>query len=137
MNVNFSATIRRAGDVSIIDLTGHLTSFANGALREALSSLLRQGRKEILLNASGLHYLDSSGVGELVQCYLSVIKQGGEMKVVGLTDKIEEIFKITKLYRIFPEFSDERAALQSFPYSREQSRDAEPPAPKLPLAESA
>ena len=113
--MNFSATIRHACDVTIVDLTGHLTSFANGALRQALADLLKQGRREILLNVSDLQYLDSSGVGELVQCYLSVIKLGGEMKVVGLTDKIEEIFKITKLYRIFPEFSDEQAALQSFP----------------------
>ena len=101
----------------MIDLTGHLTSFANGALREALGNLLKQGRKEILLNASGLQYIDSSGVGELVQCYLKVIKVGGQMKVVGLTEKIDEILKVTQLYRIFPEFNDEQAALQSFPYS--------------------
>jgi anti-sigma B factor antagonist len=118
--VNFSATIRRVGQVSVVDLTGHLTSFANGALREALADLLKQRRREILLNARGLQYLDSSGVGELVQCYLSVIKLGGEMKVVGLTEKIEEIFKITKLSRIFPEFNDEQAALQSFPYDHEK-----------------
>ena len=119
--MNFSATIRCSGGISIVDLTGHLTSFANGALREALADLLRQGRRQILLNASRLQYLDSSGVGELVHCYLSVIKLGGEMKVIGLTDKIEEIFKITKLYRIFPEFNDEQAALQSFPYNQEKN----------------
>jgi anti-sigma B factor antagonist len=116
--VNFSATIRRAGEVSIVDLTGHLTSFASGALRQALGELLKQGRKKILLNASGLLYLDSSGVGELVHCYMTAIKLGGEMKVVGLTEKIEEILKITQLYRIFPEFSDEQTALQSFPENR-------------------
>jgi anti-anti-sigma factor len=54
----------------------------------------------------GLQYLDSSGVGELVQCYLSVIKLGGEMKVAGPNRKIEEIFKKTMLSRIFPEFND-------------------------------
>jgi anti-anti-sigma regulatory factor len=59
--------------------------------------------------------LDSSGIGELVRTYLSVIKRDGEMKVVGLTDKAEEILKITKLYQVFQEFQDERSALQSFP----------------------
>jgi hypothetical protein len=39
-------------NVSIVDLTGHLTSFVNGALCEALADLLRQGRREILLNAA-------------------------------------------------------------------------------------
>ena len=119
--MNFSATIRQAGEVSIVDLTGNLTSFASGALREALAGLLKQGRKKIILNAGDLLYLDSSGVGELVHGYMKVIKQGGEMKVVGLSAKVEEILKITQLYRIFQEFGDEQAALQSFPENRKKS----------------
>jgi anti-anti-sigma factor len=118
--VNFSATIRQAGQVSIVDLTGNLTSFASGALRDALAGLLNQGRRQIILNAGGLLYLDSSGVGELVRCYMNVVKQGGEMKVIGLSAKVEEIFKITQLYRIFQEFGDEEAALQSFPENRKK-----------------
>ena len=65
--MNFSATIRQAGEVSIVDLTGHLTSFASGALRVVLAGILKQGLKKIILNAGDLLYLDSSGVGELVQ----------------------------------------------------------------------
>ena len=118
--VNFSATIRQAGQVSIVDLTGNLTSFASGALRDALAGLLNQGRRQIILNAGGLLYLDSSGVGELVRCYMNVVKLGGEMKVTGLSAKVEEIFKITQLYRIIQEFGDEEAALQSFPENREK-----------------
>jgi anti-sigma B factor antagonist len=118
--VNFSAIIRRTGEVSIVDLTGQLTSFASGALRDTIRALMRQGRKKIVLNVHGLLYLDSSGVGELANCYMSVIKQGGEMKVVGLTPKIEEILKTTQLYRIFQEFHDEEAALQSFPENRKK-----------------
>jgi anti-sigma B factor antagonist len=113
--VNFSATIRQTGEVSIVDLTGQLTSFASGALRDTVGGLVERGRKQIVLNVCGLLYLDSSGVGELVNCYMSVIKQGGEMKVVGLTPKVEEILKITKLHRVFQEFHDEETALQSFP----------------------
>src|SRR6266403_4634858 len=118
--VNFSAIIRRTGEVSIIDLSGQLTSFASGALRDTVSGLVRQGRKKIVLNVHGLHYLDSSGVGELVNCYMSVIKRGGEMKVVGLTPQVEEILKITQLYRVFQEFQDEETALQSFPDNRKK-----------------
>jgi anti-sigma B factor antagonist len=113
--VNFSASIRHAEEVTILDLTGHLTSFASGALRDTVGGLLKEGRKNLILNVSGLLYLDSSGVGELVHCYMGVIKGGGEMKVVGLTPKVEEILKITQLYRVLQEFQDEQAALQSFP----------------------
>ena len=112
--MNFSAIIRQVGQVSVVEVTGKLTSFESGALRTSIAKLLKEGRKQILLNLSGLVYLDSSGIEDLVQTYMSVIKSGGEMNVVGLTDKVEEILKITQLYQVFQEFKDERSALQSF-----------------------
>ena len=113
--MNFSAIIRQqVGQVSVVEVTGKLTSFESGALRTSIAKLLKEGRKQILLNLSGLVYLDSSGIEDLVHTYMSVIKSGGEMNVVGLTDKVEEILKITQLYQVFQEFKDERSALQSF-----------------------
>jgi len=122
--VNFSAAIRHTGNVSIIDLNGQLTSFASGVLRQTIGDLMVQGKKQIVLNVGNLNYLDSSGVGALVNCYMGVIKQGGEMKVVGLTPKVEEVLKITQLYRIFQEFQNEEEALQSFPAAKKQSAGA-------------
>ncbi len=119
--MNFSATIRHSGEVSIVDLTGQLTSFASGALRNTIADLIKQGRKKIVLNVGELVYLDSSGVGELVNCYMGVIKQSGEMKVVGLTPKVEEILKVTQLYRVFQEYQNEEAALSSFPERKRES----------------
>jgi anti-sigma B factor antagonist len=112
--VNFSATIRHQGEVSLVDLSGTLTSFETAAMQDAIAGLLRQGRKRIVLNLRELQYLDSSGVGQLVRAYLMVVKAGGEMKAVGLTPRIEEILKITKLSQVFPEFPDEDEALRSF-----------------------
>jgi anti-sigma B factor antagonist len=118
-HANFSARIRRAGAVSLLDVSGRLTSFEVGALRDSISRLLKQGHKDIVLNLSGLQYLDSSGIGELARLYVTVVKQGGQMKVIGLSSKVEEILKITKLYQVFPEFPDEAAALRSFPETGE------------------
>ena len=114
---SFSVTIRQAGPISLLDVSGRLTSFEIGALRESVSRLVKQGRKNIVLNLSGLQYLDSSGIGELARIYVSVVKESGQMKVVGLSPKVEEILKITQLYQVFPEFPSEEAALQSFPES--------------------
>ena len=114
--MNFSATIRQVGQVSVVEVSGKLTSLESGALSNSIAQLLKEGRKQILLNLKGLTYLDSSGIGDLVRTYMSVIKRGGEMKVVGLTDKVEEILKITQLYQVFQEFQDERSAMQSFPH---------------------
>jgi anti-sigma B factor antagonist len=114
-NPNFSVRIRQEGSVTLLDLSGRLTSFETGALREAIAQLLKQKRKHIVLNLSALQYMDSSGIGELARNYVSVVKQGGEMKVVGLSSKVEEVLKITQLYQVFPEFPTEEDAVNSFP----------------------
>ena len=98
-----------------MEVTGSLTSFEAAAFRDAIRGLVSAKRKDIVLNLRCLEYLDSSGIGELVRNYLTVVKSGGTMKVVGLSTKVEEILKITQLYKVFPEFPDEEAALKSFP----------------------
>ncbi len=117
---NFTVNIRHAGPISLLEVTGRLTSFETGALRDSISRLLKEGRKNLVLNLSGLQYLDSSGIGELARMYVSVVKGDGQMKVVGLSPKIEEILKVTHLYQVFPEFPSEEAALESFPKSSRQ-----------------
>jgi anti-sigma B factor antagonist len=112
--VSFSVTIRQQDHVALVDVTGHLTFFEVRELRESVQSLLREKRRNILLNLSGLQYLDSSGIGELARIYVAVVKQGGTMKVVGLAPKVEEVLKITHLSQVFQEFPDEQTALRSF-----------------------
>jgi anti-sigma B factor antagonist len=113
--VNFSVKIRRQNQVTLIEVSGHLTFFEVGALRDSIQSLLKEQRKNILLNLSGLLYLDSSGIGELARIYVAVLKRGGTMKVIGLTSKVEQVLKVTHLSQIFQEFPDEQSALRSFP----------------------
>ena len=108
-------TIRQADKISLVEVSGRLTSFESTTFREAIQRLLNEGHTNILLNLTGLDYLDSSGIGELVRNYLGVVKKGGVMKVVGLAPKVEEILKVTQLYHVFAEFPDEASALNSFP----------------------
>ena len=74
---NFSVTIRQAGTISLFDVSGRLTSYETGALRETISRLMKQGRKNIVLNLGALQYLDSSGIGEIARIYVSVVKASG------------------------------------------------------------
>ena len=113
--MDFSATIRHTPHASLIELRGRLTFFEVGVLRENVTRLLGEGHKHLVLNLSGLQYVDSSGIGELARIYVMVLKGGGEMKVVGLSRNVEKILKVTHLYQVFPEFPDEESALQSFP----------------------
>lgn len=113
--VSFSVNVRQAEKVSLVELKGRLTSFETRAFREMMNSLIKDGHTNFVLNLTELDYLDSSGVGELARNYLSIVKKGGIMKVVGLAPRVQEILKVTQLYRVFPEFPDEASALESFP----------------------
>jgi len=121
--VSFTIEVRQSGAVSLIEMSGRLTSFEAKAFREVIYGLLKQGQTNILLNLTQLEYLDSSGIGELVRNYMTTVKQGGAMRVIGLAPKVEEILKITQLYQVFPEFPDEASALESFA-ARQRSASA-------------
>lgn len=113
--MSFSVNVRQAEGIALVEIAGRLTSFESKAFREMIQGLVKQGQANIVLNLSKLEYLDSSGIGELVRNYMTVVKKGGAMKVVGLAPKVEEILKVTQLYQVFPEFPDEASALESFP----------------------
>ena len=106
---------RQAGDVTILDMSGSIRiGEGSVALREAVRKLLSDGKKKVLLNLGGVNYMDSSGVGELIANYTSVSRDGGELKLLNLTDKIQSLLVITKLLTVFDAYENEAEALNSF-----------------------
>ncbi len=106
---------RQAGDVTILDLDGKVTlGEGSVALRTAIRRLLGEGKNKILLNLAGVGYVDSSGIGELVSSFTAVNKEGGQLKLLKLTQKIQDLLAITKLLTVFDVFDDEGEALGSY-----------------------
>ena len=106
---------RQAGDVTILDLTGKVTiGEGSVALRNAIRRLLGEGKNKILMNLAGVGYIDSSGIGELVSSFTAVNKEDGSLKLLNLTQKIQDLLAITKLLTVFDVFENEGEALSSF-----------------------
>ncbi len=106
---------RQAGDVSILDLSGKVTiGEGSVALRNAIRRMLGEGKSKILLNLGGVGYVDSSGIGELVSSFTAVNKEGGSLKLLNLTQKIQDLLAITKLLTVFDVFENEAEALASY-----------------------
>lgn len=106
---------RQAGDVTILDMDGKITiGEGSVALRGAIRRLLEEGKKNILLNLGGVGYVDSSGIGELVSSFTSTNKEGGSLKLLNLTQKIQDLLGITKLLTVFDTYEDEASALESY-----------------------
>jgi anti-sigma B factor antagonist len=106
---------RQAGDVTILDLEGKITiGEGSVSLRTAIRRLIEEGKKKILLNLAGVSYVDSSGIGELVSSYTTINREGGQLKLLKLTQKIKDLLTITKLLTVFDVYDDESEALNSF-----------------------
>ena len=105
----------RASDgVTVLDIHGKITIEVTAQLRKELADLLEAGRNKILLNLGDVSFMDSSGIGELVRSYHSVMRAEGEVKLLNLTKKIKALLAITKLLTIFECYDDESEAIASF-----------------------
>ena len=106
---------RQAGDVTILDLSGEVRIGEGSiALRDSIRKLSDEGKKKVLLNLAGVKYMDSSGVGELIANYTTISRAGGQLKLLNLTDRIQNILVITKLLTVFDSYDNEAEALKSF-----------------------
>ena len=106
---------RNVGDVTVLDLKGKMTlGEGDELLKDKINSLVSQGRKQLVLNLEGVPYIDSAGLGEVVRTYTTVSRQGGSMKLLNLTKRIEDLLSITKLLTVFDTFDTEAEALKSF-----------------------
>jgi anti-sigma B factor antagonist len=106
---------RAAGDVIILDLKGKMTlGEGDEILKDKVNSLAMQGRKQIVLNLAAVPYIDSAGLGQVVRTYTTVSRQGGSLKLLGLTKRITDLLTITKLLTVFETYDNEADAVRSF-----------------------
>ena len=108
-------TDRSSGDVTIIDVLGKVV-FGEGEeeFRRVASGLIESGRVKLVLNLAEVPYVDSAGISEIVRVYVTASKRGGQMKLLSLTRRVQEVLTITKLLTVFETFDSEDEAVASF-----------------------
>ena len=107
---------RIVGQVTVVKVTGDITLNKGGdvLLKDKVQSLIQQGQKDILLDLSGVSYVDSAGLGELVQAYATTKNRGGALKLLSVTKRLKDLLVVTKLLTVFDTFEAEADALASF-----------------------
>ena len=107
---------RKIGDVVVVDVSGKITLGEGGdaVLKDKMRSLVQQGQTTRLLNLGEVSYVDSAGLGEIVQSYATVNKNGGTLKLLNVTKRIKDLLSITKLLTVFETYDSEAEAVTSF-----------------------
>jgi anti-sigma B factor antagonist len=105
--------VRSEGAASIIDIKGDLTAACEDVLMEAYNEATQSDPKAIVLNFSGLEYMNSGGIGLLVTLLVRANRQRQRLLAFGLNDHYRQIFELTRLDEAISIHSSEDEALGS------------------------
>jgi anti-sigma B factor antagonist len=102
------------GAVTVLDVTGKVTSDYTGQLKDKVVAVIGAGHKQVVLNLSGVNFIDSSGLGELVSCHTTATRAQGAIKLCALQQRAIDLLVMTKLIMVFSVYDKEAEALAAF-----------------------
>jgi len=105
---------RTVGNVIVLSIVGDITAYGAEATRVAdtVRSALQQGHDRIVLDMGHVRYVDSSGLGELVQAVSAVRNRGGTIKLLNVTKRLKELLEVTRLLTVFDGFNEDSCSDQ-------------------------
>jgi anti-anti-sigma factor len=107
---------RTVGDVLVLSIRGDITMNDSGASRVAdrVRSAVQEGHTRLVLDLGHVRYVDSAGLGDLVQAYTAARNRGATVKLINVTKRLHDLLAVTKLLPVFDRFDQESDALASF-----------------------
>lgn len=108
---NITTTVRRVNGASIIDIVGEVNAAADDALSAAFNEASKGGVKVIVMNFTGLEYMNSSGIGVLVTLLIRAQRNKQKLNVYGLSDHYKQIFELTRLNEAIGIYDSEAEAV--------------------------
>jgi anti-sigma B factor antagonist len=108
---NITTNVRRNNGVSIIDISGEVNAQAEDALAAAYAEASQNGAKAVVLNFSGMEYMNSSGIGLLVTILIRAQRAKQKLLACGLNDHYQQIFTLTRLNEAIGIYGSEAAAV--------------------------
>ncbi|HEU5355863.1 MAG TPA: STAS domain-containing protein [Actinocrinis sp.] len=116
-------TVGPYGDCAVLRIVGEIDIYTAPALRERLAELLGTGVKHVVLDTSGISFLDSSGLGVLVSGHKRIRAHDGSLVLVAAQERILQLFRLTGLIRLFPPYPTVSEAIDDDSHWREAIGD--------------
>lgn len=111
-------TVGPCGECAVLRIVGEIDIYTAPALRERLVDLLGTGVKHVVLDTSGVTFLDSSGLGVLVSGQKRLRAHDGSLALVATRERIVQLFRLTGLIRLFPPHATVPEAIGDDPHWR-------------------
>src|SRR6266478_4305237 len=100
--------------IAVLDCAGRIVFGDESSLLRDVAKRLINENKRIVLNLSGVSYIDSGGLGTLVSLFTTAQKAGGSIKLANLTERVGDLLQVTKLLTVFEVYDSEEKALDSY-----------------------
>lgn len=114
------------GTVIVFELRGRLTLESFGLLKDRVRARVDQGSRRLVLDLSGVSYVDSIGVSELVRSHVIVGNHGGHLALAATPAQIDRLLRLTQLDQIFARFDTPVHAVESLERTDVYLSDAQP-----------
>jgi anti-sigma B factor antagonist len=105
---------RQLNDITVLDLDGTFALGGHADFKQHIETSIKGGSRKLLINLAKVNYMDSSGLGELISGYAQMRRASGQMKLLNLSKRLNQLLVITKLITVFETFDSESAAISSF-----------------------
>ncbi len=96
---------------TVLQISGDIDASSSTKLAQAVNELLGQGKVKLVVDLSGVAFMDSSGIASLVLLYKRSKSALGDLRVCGLQDGVQALFDMTRLNRLLDVFPDATAAM--------------------------
>ena len=102
-------------DVVVLSPRGNLMGEPDTVeLRDKIKSLIADGVLRVVLDVEKIVWVNSAGLGSMIASLASLNNIGGDLRIANITDKIESLFLITQLVKVFKTFDSTDRAIASF-----------------------
>ena len=113
MEMDLQISVRRSGDVALIDLAGEVDAYTSARFREVMMDIIEDGISRLIVSMARVDYIDSSGLGALVGGLKRTSERDGKILIVCHQSQVRKVFEITGLEKVFPIFDTEEEALEA------------------------
>lgn len=110
----FQYSSSKHGPVTLIAIGGSLDAETSPKFHGKLKGEIEKGVKKIVCNMERLEYIASAGLGVLISINDELNRQGGEIRISAMNEKIKKIFKLLGFINLFRIFEDDQKAIDSF-----------------------
>jgi len=105
---------RMLNDVVLLDLSGSFVIGEDGEFKHLVATKIKAGSRKLIVNLAKVGHMDSSGLGELIAGYIAMQRAKGQIKLLNVNNRLNDLLITTKLITVFETFDSESAAISSF-----------------------